>query len=117
MTKTDLTLYTILFSLLLLYIILCCTSIVNLSTGSLYSQATTPDTRDTNLAYQNPKPLNILEEIANTFNIPVRTLILTITILLSLLWGILIYTSTANTAIALVTMVMIFFISKIFLGV
>ena len=119
LTKTSIILTITLISLSTLYLLLCSIAIINTQPGSLYKYSTTDpqESKNSSLEYKDPKPLNVLEEIANTFNIPVRTLSLTITLLTSLLWGILIYTSTANTVLALVTMLMIFFISKIFLGV
>ena len=119
MTKITISLSISLISLSILYILLCSIAIINTQPGSLYKYSNTElkESKNSNLEYQDPGPLNVLEEMANTFKIPVRTLTLTIIILTSLTWGILIYTSTANTVLALVTMVMIFFISKIFLGV
>jgi len=117
MTKTDLTLSISLVTLLLVYLIIYSSSIINLIPGTLYSKATTPNTRDTNLVYQDPKPLDVLERISNTFNIPVRTLLLVIVTVTSITLGLFIYTSTANIALTSVATIGVFLIAKIFLGV
>jgi hypothetical protein len=117
MTKTDLGLSISLGVLLLLYLMLCSSSIINLIPGTLYSQSTIKESKTTELEYQDPGSLNIFESMANIFHIPVRTLGLVITLVISLTWGIYLYTATANIALASVSTIVIFFISKVFLGV
>lgn len=119
MTKTNLALSISLISLSILYLLLISISIVNTQPGSLYKYSNTEikESSNSNLEYQDPKPLNLLEEMANTFQIPVRTLGLVIILLTSLLGGIATYTATANIMLSLTTMIILSFISKIFLGV
>jgi hypothetical protein len=117
MTKTNLGLSISLGALLLIYLMLCSSSIINLIPGTLYSQATTPNIKSTELEYQDSGPENLFEEMANIFNIPVRTLGLVTTLVISLTWGMYLYTATANIALASVSTIVIFFIGKVFLGV
>ena len=119
MTRTSIILTITLISLSVLYLLLISISIVNTQPGSLYKYSNTEikESSNSNLGYQDPKPLNLLEEMANILHIPVRTLGLVITLVISLTWGIYLYTATANIALASVSTIVIFFISRIFLGV
>lgn len=117
MTKTDITLYLLLFFSFSLYIILCCTSIINLLPGTLYSQATTKVTQETTSQYNDPRAPKLLEQMANYFQIPVRTLTYIVITTITIVIGSLIYTLTSSITLTSIMVLGFFLASKLFLGV